>query len=159
MAQARMVQQLVGEQVSVPLQLSVTCAEDAPGLVADPADRDTLLGTQFVDLLQAQCAIWPRGSVPADFHAPVTVARPVLLLSGEFDPVTPPRYGDLVRSSLPHSRHFVLRGQGHGVLGIGCTPRLSADFLDRADVGKLDGRCLETLTYTPPFAGPYGWEP
>lgn len=159
MAQARMVQQLVGEQVSVPLQLSVTCAEDAPGLVADPADRDTLLGTAFVDLLQAQCATWPRGSVPADFHAPVTAARPVLLLSGEFDPVTPPRYGELVQRSLPHSRHFVLRGQGHGVLGIGCTPRLFADFLNRADAGGLDGRCLDTLTYTPPFAGPYGWEP
>ena len=159
MAQARMVQQLVGEQVSVPLQLSVTCAEDAPGLVADPADRDTLLGTALVDLLQAQCSVWPRGWAPADFHAPVTATRPVLLLSGEFDPVTPPRYGEQVQRSLPRSRHFVLRGQGHGVFGVGCTPRLVADFVNQADAGGLDGRCLDTLTYTPPFAGPYGWEP
>jgi pimeloyl-ACP methyl ester carboxylesterase len=159
MAQARMVQQLVGEQVSVALQLAVTCAEDAPGLVANPADRDTLLGTGLVDLLQAQCSVWPRGWVPADFHAPVTATRPVLLLSGEFDPVTPPRYGAEVQRGLPRSRHFVLRGQGHGVLGVGCTPRLFADFMNQADVGKLDGRCLDTLTYTPPFAGPYGWGP
>lgn len=159
MAQARMVQQLVGEQISVALQLSVSCAEDAPGLVSNPADRDTLLGTQLVDFLRAQCSIWPRGRVPADFHAPVTVARPVLLLSGEFDPVTPPRYGEMVRRSLPQSRHFVLRGQGHGVLGIGCAPRLFAEFVNQADVASLDGHCLDTLTYTPPFAGPYGWDP
>ncbi|HEX9208513.1 MAG TPA: alpha/beta hydrolase [Steroidobacteraceae bacterium] len=159
MAQARMVQQLVGEQISAALQLSVSCAEDAPGLVSNPADRDTLLGTEFVDLLRAQCSVWPRGRMPADFHTPVTASRPVLLLAGEFDPVTPPRYGERVQRSLPQSRLFVLRGQGHGVLGVGCTPRLYAEFVDRADVAKLDGRCLDTLVYTPPFAGPYGWEP
>ena len=41
MAQARMVEQLVGEQISVPLQLSVSCAEDAPWLRADPGRRAT----------------------------------------------------------------------------------------------------------------------
>ena len=60
---------------------------------------------------------------------------PVLLLSGEFDPVTPPRYGEAVARTLPNARHLVLRGQGHGVLGVGCTPRLLAEFLERADAG------------------------
>ena len=159
MAQARMVEQLVGEQISVPLQLAVSCAEDAPWLASDPADRDTLLGTQFVDFLREQCAVWPRGSVPADFHAPVVADRPVLLFSGEFDPVTPPRYGEDVARRLPSARHLVLRGQGHSVLGIGCTPRLMAQFLERPEPARLDARCLDALGYVPPFAGAYGWDP
>jgi pimeloyl-ACP methyl ester carboxylesterase len=159
MAQARMVGELVGEQISVPLQLSVSCAEDAPWLVADPADRTTLLGSNFVEFLQAQCAAWPRGRVPADFHAPVKATRPVLVLSGEFDPVTPPRYGEAVVHDLSQGRQLVLRGQGHGVLAIGCTPRLVARFFERPEPARLDARCLDVLGYTPPFAGPYGWEP
>jgi len=159
MAQSRMIEQLVGEQISIALQLSVSCAEDAPGLVADPADSGTLLGTDFVDYLQAQCSTWPRGTVPSDFHAPVTASAPTLLLSGEFDPVTPPRYGGDVARTLRRSRHFALRGQGHGVLGVGCVPQLVARFIATADARGLDGRCLDTLNYAPPFAGAYGWEP
>jgi pimeloyl-ACP methyl ester carboxylesterase len=159
MAQARMVEQLVGEQISVPLQLAVSCAEDAPWLVADPADRDTILGTGFVDLLRAQCEVWPRGAIPGDFHEPVTVDRPVLLFSGEFDPVTPPRYGEEVARRLPKARHLVLRGQGHSVLGVGCTPRLLADFLQEPQPARLDAKCLDSLGYVPPFAGAYGWDP
>ncbi|HXW10307.1 MAG TPA: alpha/beta hydrolase [Steroidobacteraceae bacterium] len=160
MAQARMVEQLVGEQISVPLQLAVSCTEDAPWLVGDPADRDTLLGTAFVDFLRAQCEVWPRGGMPEDFHTPVVADRPVLLFSGEFDPVTPPRYGAEVARRLPDARHLVLRGQGHGVLGIGCTPRLLAQFLERPESARnLDAHCLDALGYVPPFAGAYGWDP
>ncbi len=71
MAQSRMMEQLIGEQIYVPLQLSVMCAEDAPGMRVDPADAGTLLGTEFVDYTLAQCAVWPRGTVPQDFHAAV----------------------------------------------------------------------------------------
>ncbi len=62
--------------------------------------------------------------MPADFHQPVHSDRPVLLLSGEFDPVTPPRYGEQVARTLPNGRHLVLRGQGHNVITAGCAPRL-----------------------------------
>ncbi len=159
MAQARMIEDLLGEQISTALQLSVSCAEDAPWLRADPADAGTLLGTAFVDFLVAQCGVWPRGAMPADFHEPVRAAHPVLLLSGEFDPVTPPRYGAEVLATLPNGRHFVLRGQGHGMLTAGCVPELLTRFISRADASALDARCLDRLIHTPPFGGAYGWEP
>jgi len=80
MAQARMVEELVGEQFSQGVQLSVICAEDAARLRVDPADESTLLGTGFVAALLAQCEVWPRGRRPADFGDPVRSNRPVLLL-------------------------------------------------------------------------------
>ena len=159
MAQSRMMEQLIGEQIYVPLQLSVMCTEDAPRLRVDPADAGTILGTEFVANTLAQCAVWPRGTMPSDFHDPVQSSKPVLLLSGELDPVTPPRYGDEVQQTLPNSRHFVLRGQGHSVMGVGCGPRLVAAFIATADAQALDGKCLDQLQYSPPFGGSFGWDP
>ncbi len=159
MAQSRMMEQLIGEQIYVPLQLSVMCAEDAPGMRVDPADAGTILGTEFVDYTLAQCAVWPRGTMPKDFHDAVKSDLPVLLLSGELDPVTPPRYADEVQRTLPNSRHFVFRGQGHSVMGVGCGPRLVAEFIATADAKALDGNCLDQLQYSPPFGGSYGWDP
>ena len=159
MAQARMIEGLVGQSIADGLQLSVACTEDVDLLRADPADARTLLGTAFVETLQAQCKVWPRGTRPADFHDPVRSDRPVLLLSGEFDPVTPPRYGELVAGTLPASRHLVVRGEGHGVIGAGCMPRLLARFVEGADPAALDASCLERLQRVPPFTGSHGWEP
>jgi pimeloyl-ACP methyl ester carboxylesterase len=159
MAQAQMMLGQVSEQIMHGMQLSVLCSEDAAGLRADPADAGTVLGTEFLDFSLAQCAVWPRGAVPEDFHAPLRSDAPVLLLSGEFDPVTPPRYGEQVLAGLPHGRHLVLRGQGHNVIGVGCAPKLLARFVDTADAKGLDAACLDKLAYAPPFVGFYGWEP
>jgi pimeloyl-ACP methyl ester carboxylesterase len=141
------------------MQLSVGCSEDTDLLQVNPADATTLMGTAFVDTLKAQCASWPRGKMPKDFHEPVRSDRPALLLSGEFDPVTPPRYGEQVLATFPNGRHLVARGRGHNVMVAGCVPRLMARFIDAADAAALDVSCLDQLTYTPPFTGAYGWEP
>jgi len=159
MAQARMIDDLVGEQISMGLQLSVSCAEDAPLLDARADDVDTLLGTGFVATIKAACEVWPRGRSPKDFHAPIVSDRPALLLSGELDPVTPPRYGEQVLRGLSNGRHLVARGQGHNVMVAGCMPRLMAEFIESADARALDASCLERLIETPPFSGAYGWEP
>jgi len=159
MAQASLLSSQVGESIMHGMQLSVMCAEDAPGLRRNPADEDTILGTEFVDFSLAQCAVWPKGAVPEGFHDAVASDVPVLLLSGEFDPVTPPRYGEAVAQSLSNGRHLVLRGQGHNVIGVGCAPKLIARFVDTADAKALDASCLDHLAYAAPFAGFYGWEP
>lgn len=159
MAQASMLQSLIGEQIMHGLQLSVGCSEDADLLRPNPADEGTLLGTSFVAMLKAQCSVWPHGAVPKDFHDPVRSDRPVLLLSGDLDPVTPPRYGTQVVKYLPNGRHLVLRGQGHNVMVAGCAPRLMGRFIATADARGLDAKCLDQLIYTPPFTGTYGWEP
>ena len=159
MALSKMLGEQMSESITIGMQLSVICSEDGSELKANPADAGTLLGNDFATYLAAQCATWPKGKRPADFRAPLKTSVPALLLSGEFDPVTPPRYGDAVARTLPNARHLVLRGQGHNVIGVGCMPRLMAHFIDDADAKKLDAQCLAKLPYTPPFTGFYGWEP
>lgn len=159
MAQARMIEALIGEQISLGPQLSVNCAEDADRLRVNPADSGTLLGAGFVEVLLAQCEVWPRGRRPADFNEPVTSDRPVLLLSGELDPVTPPRYGEDVAKHLVNGRHLVAPGQGHNVMASGCAPRLMASFISSASAREIDAGCLDRLAAPPPFLGAYGWGP
>jgi pimeloyl-ACP methyl ester carboxylesterase len=158
-AQGRMIGSLVGERIAMGMALSVSCSEDADRLQVNPADAGTVMGTEFVAAILAQCEVWPKGRRPADFSAPVRSDRPVLLLSGEFDPVTPPRYGEAVLRYLPNGRHLVARGTGHNVSGAGCAPRLVGRFVAAADAKGLDATCLDRLAPPPPFVGSYGWDP
>jgi len=139
------------------MQLSVICTEDAADMKVNPADAGSLLGQEMVAVMKAQCSVWPQGKRPADFRAPLTGNVPVMILSGEFDPVTPPRYGDEVQRSLPNSKHFIVRGQGHNVLPVGCMPKLFTRFVDTANAKALDAKCLDKVPSAQPFPGLYGW--
>ncbi|MFN7519782.1 MAG: alpha/beta hydrolase [Lysobacteraceae bacterium] len=159
LAQAALLMDRVGGSMMHGMQLSVSCSEDADELQADPANAGTLLGDEFVTFTRAQCAVWPRGQRPADFREPLTGDLPVLAISGEFDPVTPPRYGDRAIAGLPNARHLVLKGQGHTPIGVGCMPKLFAQFIESADAKGLDAACLDRLAPLPPGTGLHGWGP
>ncbi|HEV2540902.1 MAG TPA: alpha/beta hydrolase [Frateuria sp.] len=151
LGQAKLISGDLGDSMNGGMQSSVICSEDADLLAPRPQDADTMLGTRMIDTLQAVCAVWPRGTRPADFHQPFKSAVPTLLLSGQYDPVTPPRYGDEVLAGLSHARHLVLQGQGHNVIGAGCAPKLVQRFIEDLDPKKLDASCLERLQPTPLF--------
>jgi pimeloyl-ACP methyl ester carboxylesterase len=159
MALSKLLTTGLSDQMAYGMQLSVICSEDADGVRGDPSMTTSLLGNLLVDTLLAQCAVWPKGERPADFHKPLATAVPALLISGELDPVTPPGYADSVVKSLRNGRALVLRGQGHNVIGAGCMPKLFAQFIDSADAKALDVKCLDKLAYTPPFTDFNGWDP
>jgi pimeloyl-ACP methyl ester carboxylesterase len=158
-ALARMMQGDMKDAMAMGMQMSVVCSEDAGSMVARAEDADTLLGNGMTESMAAMCSVWPKGEVPADFHQPLSTDVPALVLEGEFDPVTPPRYGKDVVKSLGNGRLLVLRGQGHNVIGAGCMPKLFAQFLQEPDAKKLDAKCLDTLAYAQPFTSFNGWQP
>lgn len=141
------------------MQLSVICAEDADVLAERPQDAHLILGDTFAKVWRAQCAIWPHGSRPADFHAPIASDKPVLILSGQFDPVTPPRYAEEIVKGLPNGRVLVAKGQGHSVMGRGCFPKLVKRFVEKLDPKKLDAGCIADFGPTAAFTGFNGAAP
>nr|WP_298133699.1 alpha/beta hydrolase [uncultured Pseudoxanthomonas sp.] len=159
MALAKLLTRTIGGQIMHGMQLSVMCTEDAGEMIVDEADRGSLIGVNLITTLQAQCEAWPKGERPAGFREPLSGPVPVLVLSGEFDPVTPPHYGDQIAKTLPNARHLVVRGQGHNVLPVGCLPKLFAGFVASGDAKSLDAKCLDKVPYAQPFTGFYGWEP
>ncbi len=133
------------------MSMSVICSEDADELHERPEDAGTILGNMLVEGIKAQCDVWPHGAMPDDFHDPVKSDKPVLILSGSRDPVTPPENGDEIMRGLGNARHLVLKGQGHAVLTRGCMPKLIEQFVDDPDPKGLDARCLDRLGPTPAF--------
>jgi pimeloyl-ACP methyl ester carboxylesterase len=140
------------------MMFSVVCAEDAPrvtpaqleGLKANTFLRDT-----YANSLREVCAFWPRGEPHREVKAPSSA--PALLLSGELDPVTPPRRAEEARASLPAATHVVVPGAGHNTAGKGCVPRLVARFVEQGNAAGLPLDCVKTMARPPffvSFAGP-----
>jgi pimeloyl-ACP methyl ester carboxylesterase len=140
---------------------SVVCSEDAP-LMSDEAlsreTKGTWMGETGVRNMLKPCAFWPRGELPKDYREPVKSDVPVLLLSGELDPVTPPSWAEDAKRTLTHSLHVVLPGVGHGTSTVGCARSLMADFVARGSVEGLDpskcGAGLKRPPFFTSFAGP-----
>jgi len=158
-AQAMMTSQQLGEMLSYGMHNSVVCAEDVPfydGFVQRAALSRTFLGETQVDALAAICDVWPRGVMDPDFKDPVRSDKPVLVLSGEVDPVTPPRNGDRAIGPndapyLTNAMHIVVPGQGHGVAATGCGPRVLNDFIENASLEGLDVECMQLPGPSPFF--------
>ena len=139
------------------MYLSVTCAEDVQFI--DPAEAakltaDNPFGDYRVSQQTRACGMWPRGEISGDFLEPVRSTAPVLIFSGNMDPVTPPKYGEEVSRDLPNSRHVIIPEAGHGPFGLtdpGCVDRIAIEFLDKSDARDLDVSCVERMK-PPPFA-------
>jgi pimeloyl-ACP methyl ester carboxylesterase len=137
------------------LYLSVSCAEDLPWIPVGAGERaaeGTFLRDYRLRQQRAACELWPRGPVPDDFADPVHASAPTLILSGELDPVTPPRLGDIVDRWLPQSRHLVVPDAGHGSSGLvnaDCLNSIVSAFVNHPDVHDLDTACLADVRRTP----------
>jgi pimeloyl-ACP methyl ester carboxylesterase len=140
------------ESLSFPMSNSVICTEDAPFATAGSRDGldKTYLGTTIVDSLDEICARWPAGTIDADLKMPLVSDRPVLLLSGSNDPITPPEYAARAAATLAHATQLVGRDQGHGQIAVGCVPRLFRSFLEHPEQ-PLDAACLAAEPPTPFF--------
>jgi len=149
----------VADHLNGGMALSVTCAEDVDRLRPNPADAGTVLGNSLIEWLLAVCPSWPHATRPAEFAAPLTGPVPVLLLAGEHDPVTPPRYAEAIARTLLNGRVLKVAGQGHGLLTVGCMPRLLGEFIRTLDAGGLDAHCLDELGQTPAFVDANGPNP
>jgi pimeloyl-ACP methyl ester carboxylesterase len=150
------------DNLSVGMQLSVLCSEDAPLVTRADLAREHV-GNVFGDRLFGDqvtaCEFWPRGAIDASYYRPVSSDVPALVLSGELDPITPPVWGNEVMKHLRHARHFTASATGHGVIGTPCGVRLIEDFLERASADGLDAKCLADVKRPPFFLTPAGPDP
>lgn len=143
---------LGGDRLAAGFFLSVTCTESEPYVSkdADAIAASTFGGNYRLMQQRAACKEWPRGSVSGAHREPVKSDIPTLLLSGEFDPVTPPSGVEEVARHLSKGRHIVLRNHGHPIGNAeACIGRMIGQFLDRASVDGLDVSCAATVPAAP----------
>ena len=158
----RMLHQLT-TSITYGMHNAVVCTEDAPFYEEEELDIDALeasyLGRDMYDTLKIMCSQWPRGVLEERMKAPLRSDVPTLVLSGEYDPITPPAYGEAVMPGLSRAKHIVAPGQGHGTLPRGCIPRLVLDFVESADETAVDDSCTKYLGTYPFFTDLMGPPP
>jgi len=151
-----------GEDMSIGMQLSVLCSEDASRVSPEELAHQTsksVFGSHLIGSQLEACAIWPRGTVHDDYYRPVISDVPALVLSGEVDPVTPPVWGESVVKHLSHGKHLIMPSTGHGVVMTPCGNRIVSDFIKRGSVDGLETDCVGDVRRPPFFLTPAGPDP
>jgi len=143
--------------VSEGMWASVKCAEELPSVDLARAHRlaqGTLMGTLRLDQERAICDVWPRGSVPPDYHDPVVSDVPVLVLTGELDPTAPPRLGPETVRHLSRATLVEVAKRSHwGLGGNECLDGIVKRFLEAGSGAGIDTSCARAFR-RPPFKLP-----
>lgn len=147
-----------GEPIAWGMHYAVECAERYPfetpeqlaaaGVGLHPAIREGVVRSFAANF--ATCAEWDVPTAPAILHTPVRSAIPTLLVSGEFDPGTPPAFTTLTAATLSHHYSYTLPYLGHcdGFLNR-CHASVISAFLDDP-YHAPETRCIAELE-RPPF--------
>ncbi|WP_413719049.1 alpha/beta hydrolase [Silicimonas sp. MF1-12-2] len=90
----------------------------------------------------AICEAWGIEQLPFDQVAPVRSEKPLLLISGAYDPFTPPVYGESLLAQFPAAHHVVFPRGTHGqVVTNMCANALVASFLDEP-TSQVETSCI-----------------
>ena len=88
------------------------------------------------------CAMWQAEARPPLANSPVQSDIPALLLSGNFDPITPPSYAEMADETLSASYSYVLPHVGHGVLrSDDCGLQIALEFISKPEI-EPDSSCI-----------------
>ena len=89
------------------------------------------------------CERWPSAKMPASFFEPVTSNKPVLILSGGRDPVTPVGGGNKIAEQWPNNVHVVVPNGGHGQGGP-CITAMLVHLIRTGSVSGIDTSCVQS---------------
>lgn len=129
---------------------TVICSEDAPRIRSWEIAREThgtFLGDSRVRQQLAACEEWPRAPLPGNYAIPFQSDVPAIIISDDLDPVTPPRFGDMMAVYLPNSVHVVIPG-GHST-DDQCAYSLGQQLFENKELAALDLKCVNRLQRRP----------
>jgi pimeloyl-ACP methyl ester carboxylesterase len=95
------------------------------------------------------CQAWDRDDPAAAENRLVRSSVPALVLAGEFDPVTPPEWGEQTANALKHGYFYEFPGLSHGVtwwddFTRGCINQMVHAFLDDPTRAP-ESACMEDI--------------
>jgi len=140
----------IDSKIARGMQFSVICAEDAPFITENDiktTSASSFYGDARVRPMMKACEEWPKAKVAANFLDPVKSDKPVLLVSGALDPVTPPWLAQQVANTLPNSKLVVIQNATHW--SYDCVENLIAEFMDKGTAQGLDISCTDKIQRLP----------
>jgi pimeloyl-ACP methyl ester carboxylesterase len=140
----------IGLAVSTGTYWNTTCADEIPFETGVP--EPTRLATTPALVLRKHfdpryavetCALWNVPSSGAAENEAVVSGIPTLLLSGSFDPITPPLWGELAARTLGRAFWYEFADSAHGVMRSSpCGLAMGLAFLDDP-LHAPDSSCLQ----------------
>jgi pimeloyl-ACP methyl ester carboxylesterase len=135
-------------RLSIGLHLAVFCNEDLPF----HAPGASLKAPSFLRAeYDVACRAWPQAQLPPDFRVTVRIDKPALLITGEWDPATSPRWARAAADQFSRSQVVVVPKEGHILARVNnCVGIMTREFLER---GMADASCalgLKPLPYRLP---------
>jgi pimeloyl-ACP methyl ester carboxylesterase len=135
--------------VNLGMYFSVTCAEDVWRVSDAEAKRiagPTVPGDYWHRQLAGACAVWPHAPAQRTVATPFRSKVPALIISGAFDPVTPPRAGEFTAKILTNSRHVVIPNASHSFARLtGCVDVMMAKFVIDPQPKNVDESCVKDV--------------
>ena len=133
------------------MYFSVICAEDSDFVPEEvnlegirPYFAEGALSDlqSYVDI----CKFWQVEQLPATVDDPVVSDIPTLLISGQYDPITPPSFAAVAARSLANGYHIIQPTGSHGnAFQDPCIDNIMTQFLN-APEQEPDAACLSGIT-------------
>ncbi len=142
-----------GGGMGMGMRLSVWCAEEYPFNSQERIAQETTRYTAVKGLSPAVfdhqvCKIWSVKKVADMENQAVRSDIPVLLISGEYDELTPAKWADSMTKNLTNSYHLVFTGWKHGPTthwSNSCAMQAANDFFNNP-TEKPKPSCFEQIT-------------
>jgi pimeloyl-ACP methyl ester carboxylesterase len=140
--------------ISLGLYLAIECSDENPfntPKASIDAAESVPLGEFYLNNASVSdnntpdgCTSWGTDSPDPIENEPVASNVPVLIFNGEFDPVTPPGWGELAAQTLPNSRVITFPGLGHGAFfsGSSCSKQIAVAFFSNPEVHS-EASCID----------------
>lgn len=116
------------------LRYSVWCSEEFPfedrnAVAAQVSPAQGLGGLDLGTLPPEVCDAWQVPPAPAKENQPVVSSVPTLIMAGEFDPDTPPAWGQQLIGPLSHAYFIEFRGRSHVAGYYRCGQQVAVEFV------------------------------
>jgi pimeloyl-ACP methyl ester carboxylesterase/LmbE family N-acetylglucosaminyl deacetylase len=131
---------------SEPQSRAILCFEGRP---RSYEDTEEFLLSRYPDFASfnnayptALCNIWRPDTATPNIFDPVSSDIPVLILAGEYDPVTPPLFGKIAAETLSNSTFVLVPSASHAAMfADDCLISIADEFL-RHPKSKLSLHCV-----------------
>lgn len=168
--------QLAIDRTSAPaMGFAILCAEDGLDYTAEDITNDGIDPRVFSatapawQAYPAQCEAFDVAQIGDFADETVATAIPVLALSGNFDPITPPSYADAAIVNMSNVYNYTFPHSGHGAIftsdfcALSIMQSFLADPIQEPDVSCIDALAANFSVSVPNPAGtftipvPAGW--
>lgn len=137
--------------ISDGMYLSVQCNEEVPFSSAEEAEAAAAAYPQLELFSQGntgfyqECDLWQSGRADPAENVAIASDLPTLVLAGEFDPITPPAWGQQVIGGLSNATYVEFPGIGHAAsLSDPCPLQVALDFFDDPSA-EPDTACVRQM--------------